>query len=94
MCPWKLNCYFYSRWESAAELCRSLLELCPNNCPLLESMATLYVQMQQSDSAYQVWIGAFEKNPQNAEIFYQLCKFLISQVMPHPKTPFVGLLGL
>ncbi|NXJ03515.1 ZC3H1 protein, partial [Odontophorus gujanensis] len=67
------------RWESAAELCRSLLELCPNNCLLLESLATLYLQMEQSDSACRVWIGAFEKNPQNAEIFYQLCKFLISQ---------------
>uniref|UniRef100_A0A8C9F9U5 Zinc finger C3H1-type containing n=1 Tax=Pavo cristatus TaxID=9049 RepID=A0A8C9F9U5_PAVCR len=67
------------RWESAAELCRSLLELCPNNCLLLESLATLYLQMEQSESAYGVWIGAFEKNPQNAEIFYQLCKFLISQ---------------
>uniref|UniRef100_A0A803XPV8 Zinc finger C3H1-type containing n=1 Tax=Meleagris gallopavo TaxID=9103 RepID=A0A803XPV8_MELGA len=67
------------RWESAAELCRSLLELCPNNCLLLESLATLYLQMEQSESAYGVWIGAFEKSPQNAEIFYQLCKFLISQ---------------
>ncbi|XP_054044427.1 zinc finger C3H1 domain-containing protein isoform X3 [Rissa tridactyla] len=67
------------RWESATELCRSLLELCPNNCQLLESLAALYLQMEQSDNAYKVWIGAFEKNPQNAEIFYQLCKFLVSQ---------------
>ncbi|XP_068791766.1 zinc finger C3H1 domain-containing protein isoform X2 [Struthio camelus] len=67
------------RWESAIELCRSLLELCPNNSQLLESLATLYLQIEQSDSAYNVWIAAFEKNPQNAEIFYQMCKFLISQ---------------
>ncbi|XP_009988958.1 PREDICTED: zinc finger C3H1 domain-containing protein-like, partial [Tauraco erythrolophus] len=67
------------RWESAAELCRSLLELCPNNCQLLESLATLYLQIEQSDNAYKVWIEAFEKNRQNAEIFYQLCKFLVSQ---------------
>nr|XP_013802467.1 PREDICTED: zinc finger C3H1 domain-containing protein [Apteryx mantelli mantelli] len=67
------------RWESAIELCRSLLELCPNNCQLLESLASLYLQIEQSDSAYKVWIAAFEKNPQNAEIFYQMCKFLISQ---------------
>ncbi|NXY40976.1 ZC3H1 protein, partial [Ceuthmochares aereus] len=67
------------RWESAAETCRSLLELSPNNCQLLESLATLYLQREQSDSAYKVWIGAFEKNPQNAEIFYHLCKFLVSQ---------------
>uniref|UniRef100_A0A8C4K8K6 Zinc finger C3H1-type containing n=1 Tax=Dromaius novaehollandiae TaxID=8790 RepID=A0A8C4K8K6_DRONO len=67
------------RWESATELCRSLLELCPNNCQLLESLATLYLHTEQSDSAYKVWIAAFEKNPQNAEIFYQMCKFLISQ---------------
>ncbi|XP_075284057.1 zinc finger C3H1 domain-containing protein isoform X1 [Opisthocomus hoazin] len=67
------------RWKSAAELCTSLLELCPNNCQLLESLATLYLQMEQSENAYKVWIGAFEKNPQNAEIFYHLCKFLVSQ---------------
>uniref|UniRef100_A0A663MQX0 Zinc finger C3H1-type containing n=1 Tax=Athene cunicularia TaxID=194338 RepID=A0A663MQX0_ATHCN len=67
------------RWESAAELCRSLLELCPNNCQFLESLATLYLQMEQSDNACKVWIEAFEKNPQNAEVFYQLCKFLVSQ---------------
>ncbi|XP_023794734.1 zinc finger C3H1 domain-containing protein [Cyanistes caeruleus] len=67
------------RWESAAELCRSLLELCPNNCQLLESLATLYLQMEQSENAHRVWTEAFEKNPQNAEIFYRLCKFLVSQ---------------
>ncbi|NXN91356.1 ZC3H1 protein, partial [Rhinopomastus cyanomelas] len=67
------------RWESAAELCRSLLEHCPNNCQLLESLATLYLQMEQGDNAHKVWIEAFEKNPQNAEIFYHLCKFLVSQ---------------
>ncbi|XP_053924095.1 zinc finger C3H1 domain-containing protein isoform X4 [Cuculus canorus] len=67
------------RWESATETCRSLLEHSPNNCQLLESLATLYLQMEQSDKAYEVWIAAFEKNPQNAEIFYHLCKFLVSQ---------------
>lgn len=39
--------------------------------------------MEQSDNAYKVWTGAFEKYPQNAEIFYQLCKFLVSQVILH-----------
>lgn len=82
----KINCYFSLRWESAAELCKSLLELCPNNCQLLESLATLYLQMEQSENAHKVWIGAFEKNPQNAEIFYQLCKFLVSQVIFGYKT--------
>uniref|UniRef100_A0A8C5U543 Zinc finger C3H1-type containing n=1 Tax=Malurus cyaneus samueli TaxID=2593467 RepID=A0A8C5U543_9PASS len=74
------------RWESAAELCRSLLELCPSNCQLLESLATLYLQMEQSDNAHGVWIGAFEKNPQNAEVFYRLCKFLVAQVILHFET--------
>ncbi|XP_051467158.1 zinc finger C3H1 domain-containing protein isoform X4 [Apus apus] len=77
------------RWEPAIELCRSLLELCPDNCQLLESLAALYLQMGQSDSAYKVWIGAFEKNPQNAEIFYQLCKFLISQERPSSILPLL-----
>jgi len=90
----KTHLYFSLRWKSAAELCTSLLELCPNNCQLLESLATLYLQMEQSENAYKVWIGAFEKNPQNAEIFYHLCKFLVSQVTFHSKTHFVGLLAL
>lgn len=89
----KTYLYFSLRWESAAELCRSLLELCPKNCQLLESLATLYLHMEQSDNAYKVWIGAFEKNPQNAEIFYRLCKFLVSQVILHSKTHFVGSAG-
>uniref|UniRef100_A0A8C0EMK1 Zinc finger C3H1-type containing n=1 Tax=Bubo bubo TaxID=30461 RepID=A0A8C0EMK1_BUBBB len=79
------------RWESAAELCRSLLELCPNNCQFLESLATLYLQMEQSDNAYNVWIEAFEKNPQNAEVFYQLCKFLVSQERSSSILPLLGI---
>uniref|UniRef100_A0A7M4EG47 Zinc finger C3H1-type containing n=1 Tax=Crocodylus porosus TaxID=8502 RepID=A0A7M4EG47_CROPO len=67
------------RWESAVELCRSLLELCPLNYQLLESLVTLYLRMEQNDKACAVWLTAFEKKPQNAQIFYHVCKFLISQ---------------
>ncbi|XP_073183875.1 zinc finger C3H1 domain-containing protein isoform X4 [Lepidochelys kempii] len=67
------------RWEAAIELCISLLELCPVNCQLLEALVTLYLRMEQHDKAYAVWLTAFEKNPQNAQVFYHMCKFLISQ---------------
>ncbi|XP_059582074.1 zinc finger C3H1 domain-containing protein isoform X3 [Alligator mississippiensis] len=67
------------RWESAVELCRSLLEFCPLNYQLLESLVTLYMRMEQNDKACAVWLTAFEKKPQNAQIFYHMCKFLISQ---------------
>ncbi|EMP40461.1 Zinc finger C3H1 domain-containing protein, partial [Chelonia mydas] len=67
------------RWEAAIELCISLLELCPVNCQLLEALVTLYLRMEQHDKAYAVWLTAFEKNPQNAQVFYHMCKFLISE---------------
>uniref|UniRef100_A0A452HUB9 Putative zinc-finger domain-containing protein n=1 Tax=Gopherus agassizii TaxID=38772 RepID=A0A452HUB9_9SAUR len=67
------------RWEAALELCSSLLELCPINCQLLEALVTLYLRIKQNDKACAVWLTAFEKNPQNAQVFYHMCKFLISQ---------------
>lgn len=70
------------RYEAAVELCRCLLESCPMNCQLLESLAALYLKMNQLDKARAVWLTAFEKNPQNAEVFYHTCKFFILQVSP------------
>uniref|UniRef100_A0A7N4PI80 Zinc finger C3H1-type containing n=1 Tax=Sarcophilus harrisii TaxID=9305 RepID=A0A7N4PI80_SARHA len=65
------------RCESAVELCRSLLASCPVNCQLLETLVALYLQLDQQDKASAVWLSTFEKYPQNAEVFYHLCKFLI-----------------
>lgn len=67
------------------ELCKCLLESCPMNCQLLESLAALYLKMNQLDKARAVWLTAFEKNPQNAEVFYHTCKFFILQVKKKKK---------
>lgn len=68
------------------ELCKCLLETCPMNCQLLEALVALYLQTNQHDKARAVWLTAFEKNPQNAEIFYHMCKFFILQVKKKKKS--------
>lgn len=72
--------FFLLRYEAAVELCECLLESCPMNCQLLEALVALYLQTNQHDKARAVWLTAFEKNPQNAEVFYHTCKFFIMQV--------------
>lgn len=67
------------------ELCKHLLESCPMNCQLLEALVALYLQTNQHDRARAVWLTAFEKNPQNAEVFYYTCKFFILQVKKKKK---------
>jgi len=36
-----------------------------------------------------VWLTAFEKNPQNAEVFYHMCKFFILQNQGDNLLPFL-----
>lgn len=74
-------CFFFnSRWEAAIELCKSILKLNPVDCQLLETLVGLYLQTEQIERACDVWLTAFEKNPQNAQVFYFMCKFFILQV--------------
>ncbi|XP_006923810.1 zinc finger C3H1 domain-containing protein isoform X2 [Pteropus alecto] len=77
------------RYEAAVELCKHLLELCPMNCQLLEALVALYLQTNQHDRARAVWLTAFEKNPQNAEVFYYTCKFFILQNREDNLLPFL-----
>nr|XP_056703286.1 zinc finger C3H1 domain-containing protein isoform X3 [Euleptes europaea] len=67
------------RWEAAIEICKSLLKVCPVDCQLLEALVSLYLQTAQIERACEVWLTAFEKNPQNAQVFYFMCKFFILQ---------------
>ncbi|XP_053263313.1 zinc finger C3H1 domain-containing protein isoform X2 [Podarcis raffonei] len=67
------------RWEAAIELCKSLLKLNPIDCRLLEALVGLYLRTGQMEKACDVWLTAFEKNPQNAQVFYFMCKFFIQQ---------------
>lgn len=73
-------CFCLFRWEAAVKLCETLLVPCPDCCMLLESLAQLYIKRQEADKAIDVWLGAFRKNPHNAQIFYSTCKFLVLQV--------------
>ncbi|XP_066489957.1 zinc finger C3H1 domain-containing protein isoform X2 [Tiliqua scincoides] len=67
------------KWEAAIELCKSILKLNPVDCQLLETLVGLYLQTEQIERACDVWLTAFEKNPQNAQVFYFMCKFFILQ---------------
>ncbi|XP_044612343.2 zinc finger C3H1 domain-containing protein isoform X1 [Equus asinus] len=77
------------RYEAAVELCKCLLESCPMNCQLLEALVALYLRTDQHDKARAVWLTAFEKNPQNAEVFYHTCKFFILQNRGDNLLPFL-----
>ncbi|XP_023682687.2 zinc finger C3H1 domain-containing protein isoform X1 [Paramormyrops kingsleyae] len=65
--------------ESAVALCESLLESCPQCCPLLEALAGLHLKSSHGDQAVSAWLSTWSRNPHNAEIFYRACSFLISQ---------------
>ncbi|KAL7982596.1 hypothetical protein Chor_010194 [Crotalus horridus] len=67
------------RWEAAIELCKSLLKLNPFDCHLLKILVGLYLRTGEIERACDVWLSAFEKNPQNAQVFYFMCKFFMMQ---------------
>ncbi|XP_053111057.1 zinc finger C3H1 domain-containing protein isoform X2 [Hemicordylus capensis] len=67
------------KWEDAIELCISLLKLSPVDCQLLEALVALYLRTDQIERACDVWLTAFERNPQNAQVFFHMCKFFILQ---------------
>ncbi|XP_015747041.1 zinc finger C3H1 domain-containing protein isoform X1 [Python bivittatus] len=67
------------RWEAAIELCKSLLKLNPFDCHLLKTLVDLYLRTGEIERACDVWLSAFEKNPQNAQVFYFMCKFFMMQ---------------
>ncbi|XP_049739854.1 zinc finger C3H1 domain-containing protein isoform X1 [Elephas maximus indicus] len=77
------------RYEAAVKLCKCLLESCPMNCQLLEALVALYLETNQQDKARTVWLTAFEKNPQNAEVFYHMCKLFILQNRGDNLLPFL-----
>ncbi|XP_054844087.1 zinc finger C3H1 domain-containing protein isoform X2 [Eublepharis macularius] len=67
------------RWDAAIEICKSLLKFSPVDCQLLETLVGLYLRTAQIERACDVWLTAFERNPQNAQVFYFMCKFFILQ---------------
>lgn len=61
-------------------LCESLLESCPESCTLRDALADLHIKKGDGDQAVSMWLHALAECPDNAEVFYHCCKFLMAQV--------------
>ncbi|KAG9490291.1 hypothetical protein GDO78_005923 [Eleutherodactylus coqui] len=69
----------FDRHFAAVNLCKQLLETSSGNCDLLESLCSVYMKKGQPEHAIDVWISAFRNHLWNAQIFYNVCKFLVQQ---------------
>ncbi|CAB1414938.1 unnamed protein product [Pleuronectes platessa] len=67
------------RYDEAVALCESLLELCPESCALRDALADLHIRKGNGDQAVSMWLHALAECPNNAEVFYHSCKFLMTQ---------------
>ncbi|XP_075713071.1 zinc finger C3H1 domain-containing protein isoform X2 [Rhinoderma darwinii] len=69
----------HDRHLAAVNLCKQLLKRSSANCDLLEALCSLYLKKGQTENAMDVWISAFRNNLWNAQILYNVCKFLVQQ---------------
>lgn len=76
--PWSL-CL---RFDEGVALCESLLELCPESCTLRDALADLHIRNANGEQAVSMWLHALAECPNNAEVFYHCCTFLMAQVGP------------
>ncbi|XP_040894448.1 zinc finger C3H1 domain-containing protein-like isoform X2 [Toxotes jaculatrix] len=67
------------RYDEGIVLCESLLEFCPESCALRDALADLHIGKGNGDQAVSMWLHALAECPNNAEVFYHSCKFLMSQ---------------
>ncbi|XP_039988111.1 zinc finger C3H1 domain-containing protein-like isoform X2 [Xiphias gladius] len=67
------------RYDEGIALCESLLECCPESCTLRDALADLHIRKGNSDQAVSMWLHALAECPNNAEVFYHSCKFLMAQ---------------
>ncbi|KAM8892948.1 zinc finger C3H1 domain-containing protein isoform 2-T2 [Spinachia spinachia] len=67
------------RLDEGVALCKSLLEIRPESCSLREALADLYIRKGCADQAVGIWLHALAECPNNAEVFYHSCKFLMAQ---------------
>ncbi|XP_037306501.2 zinc finger C3H1 domain-containing protein-like isoform X1 [Pungitius pungitius] len=67
------------RLDEGVALCTSLLELRPESCSLREALADLHIRKGCADQAVSMWLHALAECPNNAEVFYHSCKFLMAQ---------------
>ncbi len=68
------------RFDEGVLLCESLLEFCPESCTLRDTLADLHIRRGHTDQAVSMWLHALAECPNNAEVFYHSCKFLMAQV--------------
>lgn len=68
------------RFDEGVALCESLLEVCPESCALRDALADLHIRKGNADQAVSMWLHALAECPNNAEVFYHSCKFLMAQV--------------
>lgn len=68
------------RFDNGVALCESLLELCPESCTLRDALADLHIKKGNGEQAVSMWLHALAECPNNAEVFYHCCKFLMAQV--------------
>lgn len=68
------------RFDEGVALCESLLESCPESCALRDALADLHISKGNGDQAVSMWLHALAECPNNAEVFYHSCKFLMAQV--------------
>ncbi|XP_062276404.1 zinc finger C3H1 domain-containing protein-like isoform X2 [Scomber scombrus] len=67
------------RFDEGIALCESLLEFCPESCTLRDALADLHISKGNTDQAVSMWLHALVECPNNAEVFYHSCKFLMAQ---------------
>ncbi|XP_044049169.1 zinc finger C3H1 domain-containing protein-like isoform X4 [Siniperca chuatsi] len=67
------------RFDEGVALCESLLEFCPESCTLRDALADLHIRKGNGDRAVSMWLHALAECPNNAEVFYHSCKFLMAQ---------------
>ncbi|CAJ0933615.1 unnamed protein product [Ranitomeya imitator] len=67
------------RHFAAVNLCNQLLESSSGNCHVLDSLCSVYMKKGELEKATDVWIAAFRNKPCSAQIFYNVCRFLVQQ---------------
>ncbi|XP_034390023.1 zinc finger C3H1 domain-containing protein-like isoform X2 [Cyclopterus lumpus] len=67
------------RFDEGVALVESLLELRPESCALRDDLAELHIRKGHSDKAVSMWLHALAECPNNADVFYHSCKFLMAQ---------------
>ncbi|KAM8861832.1 zinc finger C3H1 domain-containing protein [Synchiropus picturatus] len=67
------------RMDEGVALCESVLRLHPESCRVRDALVDLHIRRGELDRAVSIWLHALVECPNNAEVFYNSCKFLMSQ---------------